>query len=135
MMNFKTTAGLLAIVMLFITACTGGLSADKLYGKWNYVKVDHPKGDATDTVNNDELEANKPYILFKKNDQLEMWWGGKLLSHGSFKTEGKNIQYTEQLPGGQSRTFPFWVSQLDSKTIVFETLDKEGSRVTANKQQ
>ena len=133
MTKLKTVFSL-AIIAALSTACAGGLSADQLYGTWNYVKIDHPKGDATDTVNNDDLAANKPHIIFKKNNELEIWWGGKILSHGSFKTEAKNIQFTEQLEGRQTRTFPFWVSQLDDKTLIFETLDAEGSRVTAKKQ-
>jgi uncharacterized membrane protein len=58
-------------------------------------------------------------------------WGGKVLSHGKFKTDGKNIRYTETLPDGKTREFPFWVMKLTDKEIVFETMGADGSRVTA----
>ena len=62
-----------------------------------------------------------------------MWWGGGLLSHGSYKVSGDSIQYKEILPGGQTRVFPFIVSKLTDKDIVFETTGEDGSLVTAAK--
>ncbi len=58
-------------------------------------------------------------------------WGGKVLSHGKFSIAGHNINYTESLPDGTTRQFPFWVSKLTDKDLVFETTGVDGSRVTA----
>jgi len=126
----KTT--LLALFSVLLLSCHQGIKPGALYGDWKYTKIDKPKSDdPTDTVSNADLADNAPYISFLKNNQLIIHWGGKVLSHGSFNIEGNNINYTEQLPSGQKRTFPFWVSKLDDKNIIFETLDNEGSRVTA----
>lgn len=124
----------IAILFILITACKHRIKTDTLYGNWKYIKIDKPRGDdQADTVTTAELEEQKPEISFSTKNQLVIYWGGKILSQGTFAVDGDNINYTEQLPGGKSRTFPFWVSKLDDKTIVFETVDKDGSRVTAIK--
>lgn len=121
-------------LLLFAAACKHSIKPEALYGNWKYVKIDKPRGDdLADTVTTAELEEQKPEISFSTKNQLVIYWGGKILSQGTFTVDGENINYTEQLPEGKSRTFPFWVSKLDSKTIVFETLGKDGSRVTAVK--
>lgn len=130
----KTTLPVFLLALFLLAACNMGINKEALYGDWKYIKIDKPNSDdAADTVTTDELNANSPYISFSKNDELTIHWGGKVLSHGSFTVSGKNINYTEQLPGGKKRTFPFWVSQLDDKTIVFETMGNDGSRVKAIK--
>ena len=130
----KATLPVFIVTLLLLAACNLGINKDTLYGDWKYIKIDKPNSDdASDTVTTAELVANSPYISFSKNNELTIHWGGKVLSHGSFNVSGKNINYTEQLPGGKKRSFPFWVSQLDDKTIVFETLGNDGSRVTAIK--
>lgn len=122
------------IYTLILTACNHGITNQKLAGDWRYVKIDKPRsGDLTDTVTADELKENAPYITFDINNQLIIHWGGKILSHGTYVLNGDNINYTEQLEGGKTRTFPFYVSKLDDKNIIFETLDNQGSRVTAVK--
>lgn len=132
MINKTLTVLIMALALL--TACKNNLKPEALYGDWKYIKIDHPKSDdLTDTVSTADLIANAPYISFSKNNQLTIHWGGKVLSHGKFTVEADNINYTEQLPDGKTRTFPFWVSKLDDKNIVFETVGKNGSRVTAVK--
>jgi hypothetical protein len=42
--------------------------------------------------------------------------------------------YRSNYPGGQTRAFPFYVSELDEKHIVFESMGEGGSKVTAVKQ-
>lgn len=123
-----------ATITLMITACTGGLDNQKLYGKWKYVKVGVPNSSPPDTVTTAELQDNKPYIEIKPNGNLNIFWGGKLLSHGTYKISGKNLNVHELLPDGKSRDFPFYVSSLTDKQITFETLDNGGSRVTAVKE-
>lgn len=130
----KKTLLLFIIPLFLITACKHSINANLLYGDWKYIKIDHPKGDdMTDTIPGDTLKAAAPYIRFTNKNQLYINWGGKILSHGTYTTKGDNINYTEQMPDGKTRTFPFWVSHLDTKTIIFETLDNNGARVTAIK--
>lgn len=123
-----------AAALLCLTACTNRVNPEALYGDWKYIKIDHPQGDGlTDTISTDTLMAKAPFITFSKNNELKITWGGKILSQGKFTISGDNINFTENLAGGQTRTFPFYVSKLDEKSIVFETLGKDGSRVTAIK--
>lgn len=123
---------ILLLFVLTITACKQGIKADALYGDWKYLKIDKPQSDdPSDTVSTQDLVENAPYISFSRNNELAIHWGGKILSHGTFNISGNNINYTEQLPDGKKRTFPFWVSKLDDKNIVFETMGADGSRVTA----
>lgn len=123
---------ILLLSILTLTACKQSIKADALYGDWKYLKIDKPQSDdPSDTVSTEELNENSPYISFSRHNELAIHWGGKILSHGTFNVSGNNINYTEQLPDGKKRTFPFWVSRLDNKNIVFETMGNDGSRVTA----
>jgi hypothetical protein len=121
------------VIILVILSCKGSKQTEQLYGKWKYIKVEHPN--TSDTVSRMELEENIPFIELTKGNKLQINWGGKVLSHGTFKFDGSNIYYTESLPGGKTRQFPFYVSELTGTKIVFETTGEEGSRVTAVKQQ
>lgn len=130
----KKTLITLTVLSFLLTACKHSIDADKLYGSWRYIKVEKPRSDdAADTTSTSALDENKPYINFSTKNELTIYWGGKILSHGTFKITDNNINYTEQLGGGQTRTFPFYVSELSDKQLIFETLDKDGSRVTAIK--
>jgi hypothetical protein len=121
-------------VALFFGACTNGIKPEQLYGKWKYVKVGVPDSSPPDTVTTAELEENKPFIAILPDGNLTITWGGKVLSHGTYKISGKNINYHEILPGGKSRDFPFFVSELSDKRITFETTGQDASRVTAVKE-
>jgi hypothetical protein len=123
-----------AVVLLFFAACKSSINPEDLYGKWKYIKVENPNATPPDSVSSSDLQAQAPYIQFTKNNDLVIMWGGKVLSHGKFKTDGKNIRYTEALPDGKTREFPFWVMKLTDKEIVFETMGADGSRVTAVKE-
>ena len=81
-----------------------------------------------------KLQMDKPSIEFTKKHELTIYWGGKVLTHGTFTIDGKNIRYKQILADGRTNEFPFYVTQFNGKEIVFETLGKEGSRVTALKQ-
>jgi hypothetical protein len=118
-------------ILLFFAACKSSINPEDLYGKWKYIKVENPNATPPDSVSNSDLQAQAPYIQFSKNNDLVIIWGGKILSHGKFKTDGKNIRYTERMPDGKTREFPFWVMKLTDKEIVFETLGADGSRITA----
>lgn len=117
-------------IICFLTACKPAVTPDKLYGKWDYIKVENPNSNPPDSVSSTELQVQKPYILFFK-DSLLIYWGGKILSRGTFRVDGSNIRYKEILAGGKTRDFPFWVSKLTDNDLVFETTGEDGSKVTA----
>jgi hypothetical protein len=117
--------------VILLSACKPTIKPADLYGTWKYIKVENPNETPPDSVSHDDLAQQSPYIKFTTTDSLIIIWGGKLLSHGKFTIEGNNIQYKEDMPGGKSRSFPFYISKIDSKNLVFETLGEEGTRVTA----
>jgi hypothetical protein len=121
-------------LLVLIVSCKPAIKSADLYGTWKYIKVENPNQTPPDSVRHDELQAQAPYIKFTKSDSLLIIWGGKLLSHGKFHMDGNNISYTENLVDGSSRTFPFYISKIDGKNLVFETLGEEGTRVTAVKE-
>ena len=129
----KYTLPFIALIIL-ISSCKPAIKSADLYGTWKYLKVENPNSTPPDSVKHDELLLQAPYIQFTKSDSLIIIWGGKVLSHGKFKMDGNNISYTESLPGGTSRTFPFYISKIDGKNLVFETLGEQGTRVTAVKE-
>ena len=122
------------VICAFLTACKSPLKPGNLYGKWKYIKIENTDIRATTNVTSEQLEAESPYIQFSKNDSLLIWWGGKVLSHGSYKIDGDKIQVKEILADGKTREFPFIVSKLDDKNLVFETTGDDGAKVTAIKE-
>lgn len=117
-------------IAAFFTACTPGLSPERLYGTWNYTRVEKPKSPG-DSVTRFDIAEQKPSIVFNKDNTLQIYWGGKILSHGKYTTAGMDIKYKEDLGEGKTRDFPFSVSELTDKKIIFETLGEDGSKVTA----
>ena len=126
---------ILALSLMLLLSCKQKiiLSPAQLYGKWNYIKVENPNSHPPDSVKSDELKIQKPYLLVSK-DSLQLWWGGGILSKGTYTLAGDSIVYREILPAGQTRVFPFIVSKLTAKDIVFETTGEDGSFVTAVKE-
>ncbi|RVT99843.1 hypothetical protein EOD41_15495 [Mucilaginibacter limnophilus] len=118
---------------VFMLGCKSKVQPEKLYGKWNYIRAYSPNANPPDSVSNTELQELKPYIEFTRPDKLRIIWDGKVLSQGTFTLDGDNIRYKEIFADGQSRQFPFYVSELTDKQIIFETVGKDGSKVTAVK--
>ncbi|HVW94673.1 MAG TPA: hypothetical protein VHA56_01725 [Mucilaginibacter sp.] len=128
----KTWQYILPLIIFSILAgCKNSIDQAKLYGKWKYIKVGHPTAHPPDSVSDSELKYASPSVEFFRNDQYVIMWSGKVLSHGKFSTEGMSINITETMPDSSTREFPFWVTKLTDKTIVFETKGDEKSRVTA----
>lgn len=123
----------LAAFSLVLTACTSNLKPEKLYGKWKYTRVQNPHAVPPDSLKQYELDEQQPYIVFGKGNTVEINWGGKVLSKGTFTTNGGNIIIQDKLPDGKTREFPFYVSKLDDKQIIFESMGESGSKVTAVK--
>jgi hypothetical protein len=121
-------------MLLLIAACKPTVKPADLYGTWKYVKVENPNETPPDSVSKTDLQEQFPSIRFSKDDSLIIIWGGKILSRGKFVLDGMNIRYSEILPGGKTRTFPFYISKITDKDLVFETLGEEGTRVTAVKE-
>lgn len=124
---------LLAIICAAFVSCKKALTSEALYGRWNYIKVENPNSHPPDSVKHRDLVAASPYIMFTK-DSLLIWWGGKELSHGTFKTAGDSIVMNELLQDKTTRKFAFHVSELTDKEIIFSTRGEDGSEVTAVKQ-
>jgi hypothetical protein len=122
-----------AFILLVLSACRPAITPEKLYGTWKYTKLEHPGANPPSAEPDWKLKIENPSIVFTKNNQLTIWWDGKVLTHGTFKVDGNNIRYKEVLPDGNTREFPFYVTRLTDTEIVFETLGAEGSRVTAAK--
>jgi hypothetical protein len=123
-----------AAALALLASCQKAIKPGALYGKWKYTKIDNTSVSSTSNVTSEQLESEEPYIQFSKNDSLLIWWGGKILSHGSYKIDGNKIQVKEILADGKTREFPFIVSKLDNKNLIFETTGDEGARVTAIKE-
>lgn len=124
---------ILALV-LALSACKPALTPENLYGKWKYIKLVNPNASPAIEEPEWKLKADDPSIIFTKNNELTIWWGGKILSHGTFKVEVPNILYKEILANGSTREFPFYVSEFNDNQMVFETMGTDGTRVTAVKQ-
>ena len=122
-----------AVVFFVSTSCSNTIKPEELYGRWNYVKVDNTN--PQDTLPDGELELQSPAIIFNEKQDLIIEWGGKKLSSGKFRMEGKMIRYTEDLPGGQKREFPFLIKSLNDKELVFQTMEQNFTTVTALKER
>ena len=123
-----------AILLSLLASCQLSIKPETLYGKWKYVKIENNGVASTNNVTPEQLQSEEPYIKFTK-DSLLIWWGGQVLTHGTYKIDGNEIQFKEIQPGGKIREFPFIVSKLDDKNLVFETKGDDGSKVTAVKEQ
>lgn len=122
----------LFLSMIFCS-CNASIDPLKLYGKWSYVKVENLNNNPPDSVSASELAVQQPSITFTQNKGLVIMWGGKKLSSGKFRIEKNMIRYTEDLPEGKKREFPFLVSELTEDHLIFETMEQSSTRVTAVK--
>jgi hypothetical protein len=130
----KSSLYLFLISLLLFSACKRSVKPEDLYGKWKYIKLENPNLNPPITEPDWKLKMEAPYIEFKKNNELVMYWSGQELSHGKFRVEGGNIQFKETLADGQTREFPFYITEFTDKEMVFETHGDDGARVTAVKQ-
>lgn len=129
---FRIFAGTIALAAL--ASCHSAIKPGALYGKWKYVKVENPRSNPPDSVSAIELQIESPYIRFSKNDSMMIWWGNRVLAHGTYKLDGDNIRIKEILDSGKTRSYPFYISKLTAKDLVFETTGDNGTKVTAVKE-
>lgn len=121
----------LFVGLLLLTACFGTINPEELAGTWDYVHIEELNANAENPTTDQELKDAKPFIRFSNAHRLEIIWKGKLLSSGNYKMDGRMIRYEENLPDGSQREFPFLIKELSDNKIVFETMSREGARVTA----
>ncbi|OOQ59196.1 lipocalin family protein [Mucilaginibacter pedocola] len=126
---------LFAIISIsaLLASCKPALTPEQLYGTWNYTRVEKPKSPG-DSLTRFDIAEKKPHIVFNQNNTIEIYSDGKVLSHGSYTIAGRDINYKEDLGDSKIRDFPFAVSELTDKKIIFETLGEGGSKVTAVRQ-
>ncbi|MDO8992964.1 hypothetical protein [Daejeonella sp.] len=120
---------IIAFLLLFFSSCNNSIEQKDLYGKWNYVKV--VNADPEDITSDEELKQASPAIIFTEINDLIIEWGGKQLSKGKYKLDSKMIRYTESLEGGRTREFPFLIRKLSDNELVFQTMEKNYTLVTA----
>lgn len=121
----------ISLSALVLASCSNAIDEDQLYGRWNYIAVEN--FNPTDSLSRDELTAQAPAIVFSIDNKLVIEWGGKQLSHGTYKMDGKMIRYTEFLEGGGKREFPFLINELGDKVLIFQTMEQNYTRVKAKK--
>lgn len=121
--------------IILVTACSGTIGKEELTGTWDYVHIEDLSPNAEDPTTDQDLKDAKPFIRFSKDQRLEIVWQGSILSSGNFNMDGRMIRYTENLPDGSQRQFPFLIKELSADKIVFETMSREGTRVTAIKRK
>jgi len=130
----KIISPVIFVCLLFFTAsCKSTIERKDLLGRWNYIKV--VNADPEDITSDEELKQASPAIIFTETNDLIIEWGGKQLSRGKYKLDGKMIRYTESLQGGRTREFPFLISKLSDNELVFQTMEKNYTLVTAIKQR
>jgi hypothetical protein len=122
---------LIIICFCLLLGSCSPVEKDELVGSWDYIQVENLNPSSEDITTAGDLQQAKPYIRFTKKNELQIFWSGKLLSSGTFRLEGKMIRYKEDLQEGGQREFPFLVKSLTDNQIVFETMSREGTRVTA----
>ncbi|MDP9081886.1 MAG: hypothetical protein M3O71_31110 [Bacteroidota bacterium] len=131
MRNLKFLA--LLIFTTYVTGCKPSVNLGGLYGKWDYIKIEHPKGDSPD-LQADELKRQGASVEFLKDSTYVIMWAGKPLSHGKFVAAGDRIIINEELPDGTKRSFPFYITKASDKELVFETKTGTNAKVTAVKE-
>lgn len=122
---------LFVILCLVLSGCLNSIKIEKLYGRWKYISVINSNPE--ENLTSDEIRQQAPSIIFSKNQDLVIEWGGKRLSYGKFRMEGRMIRYTETLGGNRTREFPFLITKLTDSELVFQTMEQNYTRVKAKK--
>ena len=122
-----------AVIIIYsvFSSCSKSISPEELYGRWKYIIVTNST--AEENLTDSEIREQDPSITFSKNHDLVIEWGGKRLSYGKFRMEGRMIRYTETLGGNRTRDFPFLITKLTGSELVFQTMKQEFTTVTAEK--
>ncbi len=122
---------LFIFTILLFTSCLTGIKNEDLIGKWKYTKYEYTNKSVA--APNIDLSEQQPYIVFHGDGKAEIYSSGKLLSHGTYFLDHKIIRYEEVLENGVKRKIPFLIIALNQTTLVFETMEAEVKRITAEK--
>jgi len=121
------------IFLSIVSGCTPSMKPQDLYGEWKYIKVENPNQSPPNSTSEEELSENDPSVIFTSKGDMVMIWGGKQLSHGTFKLEYPTISYRESMADGNIRNIRFLIKKFDQDFLVFETMEADAVRVTARK--
>lgn len=121
------------ILVLLFTACNGNIKPKNLLGKWVYKSYEYQNKSLNKPLAN--IAAQQPYIVFNANGTAAIYSSGKVLSSGNYKLDGKIIRFEEDLPNHQKRKIPFLIQELDTKKLVFQTMDSEVKVITAEREK
>ena len=122
---------IIPLIFLFLSSCSNSIAPEDLYGRWEYIMVTNSNPEESLTAG--EIRQQSPSITFSKNQELVIEWGGKRLSYGKFRMEGRMIRYTETLDDNKTREFPFLITKLTDSELVFQTMEQKFTTVTAEK--
>lgn len=128
-MNKTQFFSIYAMIALLMISCTRKINKEDLYGKWTYTRVQN--FNPIDSLSSFDLQKERPAIVFSADSNLLIEWGGKKLSFGTYRMDGKMIRYTEVLEAGRKRSFPFLIKEFENNKLVFETMEQNPTRVTA----
>ncbi|MXV17145.1 hypothetical protein [Hufsiella ginkgonis] len=123
---------LLIPALSLCVACGTSVTPAKLYGKWNYTRIQSLNWNPDSTTTR-EIEMQKPYVQFNENNSLVMVWGGDTILKGTFKPSGDKILVTQRLTGGKTRDFYFKIFKLAGNELIFDSTDRDPSRVYTRK--
>lgn len=123
-----------AAILLLFTACKPAVKPEMLYGTWKYTRLENTNTNPPDTLTYYQLHSNSPSIRFTKSDSVVIIWSDTVLLRGTFTVNGSDINIKQLLPGGKTSQFPFSVSKLTDKQIIFESHGEAASKVTAMKE-
>lgn len=121
----------LFVVLSLLSACSGSVNDEDLHGVWEYIRVENPnQGTVTP---DEEIQENAPSIRFTEDSRLEMIWGGKILSQGTYRVTFPVIVYQEDLGKEGKREIKFLIKKFEDDVLVFQTTEADAVRVTARK--
>jgi len=122
---------ILWLAVIAISGCSRSVKNEEMHGVWKYIQVENPnQGTITPA---EEIEANEPSIRFSPGNKLEMTWGGKVLSEGTYRIAYPVIEYRENLKEKGSREIKFLIKKFEDNVLVFQTMEADAVRVTARK--
>ena len=127
----------LPIFLLFfvisITGCNYFTSEKDIIGEWKYMEIETLHEDPKDKISSKELQKLSPSIIFSEQGDLKIIWDEKMLSTGKYVLEGNIIRFTEKLPDGKTRQFPFLIVEINDQTLKFQTMVQDATIVTAKR--
>ena len=121
------------IIACLLSNCSYFTDDKQLIGEWKYVNVKNLHTDPREDISKEELRLLSPSIIFSKNGDLKIIWDHKLLSNGKYKLDGNMIRYTENLPDGKVREFPFLIVKINATELKFQTMVQDATIVDAIK--